>query len=290
KILHIDIDPAVIGANYPADAALVGDAQLALAALNKALDSTKRPLDAHAVTKAKDSKYARFRTLASASEMPIRPERVVATLAEILDADAQLVLDAGTPCPYFSAFFPVCRTGRRVFSNRAHGALGYSMAAAVGAHFARPDVKTVAVMGDGSFGMCAGELETLVRLKLPLTLVVISNSVYGWIKAGQKTGYARRYFSVDFTPTDHARVAEAYGLKAWRVTEPAELAGALEAALAHGGPSLVDIACQPLQDARAPVSEWVAWSSAAITTWAGCRPAGSSAPSTTTPIGSGGST
>jgi acetolactate synthase-1/2/3 large subunit len=258
KIMHIDIDPRVIGTNYPTDAALVGDAQLALAALNKALDPLKRPMDAHAVTKAKETKYARFRTLAAASEKPIRPERVVATLAEILDADAQLVLDPGTPCPYFSAFFPACRAGRRIFSNRAHGALGYSMAAAIGAHFARPQVKTVAVMGDGSFGMCAGELETLVRLKLPLTLVVISNSVYGWIKAGQKTGYAKRYFSVDFTPTDHARVAEAYGLKAWRVTEPADLAGALKAALSHAGPSLVDIVCQPLQDAKAPVSEWVA--------------------------------
>ena len=258
KIVHLDIDPAVIGANYPADVALVGDALLALAALNQALDSVQRPLAAQAVASAKEDKLASFRALATSAEKPIRPERVVAALAEALDADAQLVLDPGTPCPYFSAFFPVRRTGRRIFSNRAHGALGYSMAAAVGAHFARPAVKTVAVMGDGSFGMCAGELETLVRLKLPVTLVVISNSVYGWIKAGQKTGYARRYFSVDFTPTDHARVAEAFGVKAWRVTEPADLTSALKAALAHGGPALVDIVCQPLQDAQAPVSEWVA--------------------------------
>jgi len=258
KIIHLDVDPAVIGTNYPADAALAGDALLALAALNRALDSVQRPLDAAGVTKAKEAKSGKFRALAASSEKPIRPERVVASLAELLDADAQLVLDPGTPCPYFSAFFPVRRTGRRIFSNRAHGALGYSMAAAIGAHFARPQVKTLAVMGDGSFGMCAGELETLVRLDLPVALVVISNSVYGWIKAGQKTGYAQRYFSVDFTPTDHARVAEAYGLKAWRVTEPAELAAALKAALAHGGPALVDVVCQPLQDARAPVSEWVA--------------------------------
>jgi acetolactate synthase-1/2/3 large subunit len=191
-------------------------------------------------------------------ETPIRPERVVAALAEALDPDAILALDPGTPCPYFSAFYPVHGTGRRIFSNRAHGALGYSMAAAIGAHFARPQVKSVAVMGDGSFGMCAGELETAVRLKLPVTFVVISNSVYGWIKAGQKTGYRGRYYAVDFGTTDHARVAEAFGVRSWRVTEPEQLAGALKQALAHAGPSLVDIVCQPLHEARAPVSEWVA--------------------------------
>jgi acetolactate synthase-1/2/3 large subunit len=258
RIIHLDIDSAVIGANYPVDVPLVADAKLALAALNEALDGMKRPLDAKAVQEAKAKKFAKFNLLAQSAETPIRPERVVAALAEALDPDAILALDPGTPCPYFSAFYPVRGTGRRIFSNRAHGALGYSMAAAIGAHFARPQVKSVAVMGDGSFGMCAGELETAVRLKLPVTFVVISNSVYGWIKAGQKTGYGGRYYSVDFGTTDHARVAEAFGVRSWRVTEPGELAGALRQALAHGGPSLVDIVCQPLHEARAPVSEWVA--------------------------------
>jgi acetolactate synthase-1/2/3 large subunit len=113
-------------------------------------------------------------------------------------------------------------------------------------------------MGDGSFGMCVGELETAVRCKLPITFVVISNAVYGWIKAGQKSGYRSRYFSVDFGVTDHARVADAFGVRSWRVTDPAKLDSALKAALAHGGPSLVDIVCQPLHEAQAPVSEWVA--------------------------------
>ena len=128
----------------------------------------------------------------------------------------------------------------------------------LGAHFGRPQVKTVAVMGDGSFGMCAGELETLVRHKLPITLVVIRNAVYGWIKAGQKTGYGQRYFSVDFGVTDHAKVAEAFGVKSWTVEDPAKLDAALRAALAADGPTLVDVACQPLHEAKAPVSEWVA--------------------------------
>jgi acetolactate synthase-1/2/3 large subunit len=258
KIIHVDVDPAVLGANYRVDVPLAGDARLALSMLNDSLDGLRRPLAAEAVAKARAQKFAKFEQLARSDEAPIRPERVVAELAAVLDADAMLALDPGTPCPYFSAFYPVRGTGRRIFSNRAHGALGYSLAAATGAHFGRPGVKSVAVMGDGSFGMCAGELETLVRLKLPVTCIVISNAVYGWIKAGQRSGFERRYFGVDFGVTDHAAVAAAYGVTSWRVTDPTKLGGALEAALAHGGPSLVDVVCQPLHEAKAPVSEWVA--------------------------------
>ncbi len=258
KVIHLDVDPKVPGATYRVDVPLIGDAKLVLAALNQELDGTHRPLDASAVQKAKEAKFRKFRTLAESDDAPIKPERVVAELSKALDADAIVVADPGTPCPYLSAYYPVRRTGRTLYSNRAHGALGYSLSSAVGAHFGRPSAKTVAVMGDGSFGMCVGELETLVRYKLPITLVVISNAVYGWIKAGQKTGYQQRYFSVDFSATDHAKVAEAYGVKAWRVTDPRKLGAALREAVAHGGPSLVDVVCQPLHEANAPVSEWVA--------------------------------
>jgi acetolactate synthase-1/2/3 large subunit len=131
------------------------------------------------------------------------------------------------------------------------------MAGAVGAWFGRPTSKCVAVMGDGSFGFTAGELETVVRYKIPLLMIVLSNSVYGWIKASQKAGYDGRYFSVDFTRTDHARVAEAYGLKAFSVVDPTDLARTLQAAMEHNGPALVDIVVQPLQEAAAPVSQWM---------------------------------
>ena len=258
KVIQLDVDADTIGANYPVDVPLVADARLALAALNEALDDLKRPLDAAAVKQAKQQKFAQFDALAASNEAPIKPERVVAELSKALDADAIVVADPGTPCPYLSAYYPVRRTGRTLFSNRAHGALGYSLAAAVGAHFGRPEVKTVAVMGDGSFGMCAGELETLVRYRLPITLVVIRNAVYGWIKAGQKTGYGGRYFSVDFGVTDHAKVAEAYGVKSWKVEDPRQLGSVLNQAVANDGPTLVDIVCQPLHEARAPVSEWIA--------------------------------
>lgn len=263
KIVHLDVDPGVIHANYRADAALVGDARLALAALNAALEAQgvsagSRGSQAPGVARAKLEKFAQFRALAESNDASIRPERIVADLQSVLDADAVVVADPGTPCPYFSAYYVGKRTGRHFISNRAHGALGYSLSGAVGAHFGRPGVKCVSVMGDGSFGFTGGELETVVRHKLPITFVVISNASYGWIKAGQKAGFGARYFSVDFDRTDHAKVAEAYGLKAWKVEDPSKLRAALAAAVAHPGPSLVDILAQPLQEARAPVSEWVA--------------------------------
>jgi acetolactate synthase-1/2/3 large subunit len=96
-----------------------------------------------------------------------------------------------------------------------------------------------------------------VRYQLPITMLVISNAVFGWIKAGQKSGFDQRYFSVDFSRTDHARVAEAFGVTAWRVEDPAQLHDTIQHALATDGPTLVDIVCQPLQDAHAPVSEWI---------------------------------
>ncbi len=256
KIIHIDVDPGVPGVNYKVDVPIIGDAKLCLAALDELIDGVKR--DFKGAGEAKRQKFAKFEALASSGETPIKPERVVAELQKTLDEDAILVADPGTPCPYFSAFYQVKGTGRRYFSNRAHGALGYSLAAAVGAHVGRPSVKTVAVMGDGSFGMCVGELETVARLKLPITFIVISNAVYGWIKAGQKAGYQQRYFSVDFSVTDHAKVAEAFGVRSYRVDDPSKLGAVLKEALSKNEPTLVDIVCQPLHEAKAPVSEWVA--------------------------------
>jgi acetolactate synthase-1/2/3 large subunit len=257
-IIHIDADPQVPGTNYQTEVALIGDAKLVLAALLAGLQFVEKRGGSQIVKAAKERKFAAFRELAASNAMPILPERVVAALHEVLPRDATVVCDPGTPCPYFSAYYEFLEAGRHFISNRAHGALGYSMAAAVGAHFGRPGTKTVSVMGDGSFGFTAGELETIVRLKVPLMMLVISNSTYGWIKAGQKTGFGQRYFSVDFSRTDHARVAEAFGVKAWRVEKPEDLKPALAAAAEHGGPALVDILTQPLQDAKAPVSEWVA--------------------------------
>ena len=260
KIVHIDSDPSVIGANYQTDVAIVADARLALSALVAELKSFSG--EGHGgIERAKAAwaaKTAAFSPLAASSERPIRPETVVAALSEVLDDDATIVADPGTPCPYFSAHYRWPKAGRHFITNRAHGALGYALSAAVGAYVGRPTSKTVAVMGDGSFGFCCGEFETLVRYNIPVTSIVFSNSVFGWIKAGQKSGFGERFYNVDFDRTDHASVARAFGVKSWTVEDPEQLVSVLREAIAHDGPTLVDVISQPLHEAAAPVSEWVA--------------------------------
>lgn len=261
RIVHVDSDPEVISASYQTEVALVSDARLALSAMNQLIkDQNETPAGfggAEVVTAAKEKKWAAFRPLAESSDQPILPERTIAALRSVLDDDAIIVADPGTPCPYVSAFYEIRTTGRTLISNRSHGALGYSMSAAMGAYIGRPDKKVVALMGDGSFGFTCGELETAVRRKMPITFIVFSNSVYGWIKAGQKTGFGERYYSVDFDRTDHAAVASAFGVKSWKVEDPDQLQSVLKKAVEYDGPTLVDVISQPLQDAAAPVSEWI---------------------------------
>ena len=257
-IIHIDVDPGVIGTNYRPDAAIVGDAKLCLGALITAVAKKETGGAQQLVSAAWKKKFSAFRELAKSNEAPIRPERIVDELQKVLPEDAVIVADPGTPCPYFSAYYEIRDIGRTFISNRAHGALGFALPAVVGAYYGRSGSKCVAITGDGSFGMAVGELETIKRLDIPVTIIVISNSVFGWIKAGQRSGYEGRYFSVDFTRTDHAAVAEAYGIKTWTVRDPAELGPTLKAAVELDKPTLVDVITQPLQEARAPVSEWVA--------------------------------
>ena len=262
RIIHIDSDPEVISASYKTEVGIVSDAYLALREINNILKNSSKKFPSFYgssnVKKVKKKKWDSFNQLAKSLDIPIKPERTIASLRAVLDDDAIVVADPGTPCPYVSAFFEIRTDGRTLFSNRAHGALGYSMSAAMGAWVGRPDKQVVSLMGDGSFAFTCGELETVVRKKMPITFVVFSNSSFGWIKAGQKTGFNKRYYSVDFNTTDHAAVAAAYGVKSWRVEDPNELQKILKQAVELNEPTLVDIISQPLEEANAPVSEWIA--------------------------------
>jgi acetolactate synthase-1/2/3 large subunit len=258
RILQLDVDPERMGLNYEIEAGIVADARSGLLALLEECGPAGAPR-----TDPDEIEKRRREHLESVSEFqsnatPIRPERFLAELLPRLREDAVLCVDPGTGCPYFSAYYRLPRAGRWFVSPRAHGALGYALPAVCGAYFARPDASRVlGIMGDGSFGISCGELETLARLSLPVTLVVLNNAGFGWIKAGQKVR-GSKYYSVDFSDSDHAAIARAYGLAARRVESPEDLGPAIEESLSSKGPFLLDVVVQPLHEAKAPVSKWIA--------------------------------
>jgi acetolactate synthase-1/2/3 large subunit len=261
RVVHFDNDPMVMNANYQTEVAVVGDLRLALAEVNAVLDARDQGADtfggAAAIAEKKARKFEVFDKLAQSSEAPIRPERVIRALMNTLPEDATVVSDPGTSCPYFSAYYQLPKPGRHFITNRAHGALGYSLSAALGAWFGRPTSKTVALMGDGSFGFTVGELETVCRVGAPITYIVFSNSNFGWIKASQFADKDARYYNVDFNRTDNAAIAAAYGVKSWRVENPDDLEHVLREAIAHDGPTLIDVVTQALEDSNAPVRRWM---------------------------------
>lgn len=261
-MLQLDVDPEKIGVNYDVEVGIVADARRGLEAL---LEESSALLSAIPAGKIDPEEIASGRRAHidgveefQSNAAPIRPERFLSELLPRLSDGAVLCVDPGTACPYLSAYHRVARAGRWFVSPRAHGGLGYALPGVCGAYFARPDAsRVIGFMGDGSFGISCGELETLSRLSLPVTLVVFNNSGYGWIKAGQKVR-GRKYYSVDFSDSNHAAIARAFGLEARRVEDPKELGSAIAESLSSPRPFLLEIVSQPLHEAKAPVSKWIA--------------------------------
>jgi acetolactate synthase-1/2/3 large subunit len=262
-VLQLDADKDVIGRVYDVAAGIHSDASLGLGALLEEVaalgaDGAGDRVDPAEIAGGHQAHMERVAHLFACDERPIRPERLMAELFAALPRDSVIVADPGTPCPYVSAYWRLERAGRWFVSPRAFGALGYALPGVVGAHYAKPEAgRVVGIMGDGSFGISAGELETLVRLQVPVTLIVCNNASYGWIKAGQRSR-GDEYYSVDFGRSDHAAIARAYGMPAARVEDPAELSAAMRDSLSAPGPYLLDVVTQPLEEADAPVSKWIA--------------------------------
>jgi acetolactate synthase-1/2/3 large subunit len=262
-VLQLDTNQEVIGRVYDVSVGVHSDASLGLAAVLEEVvalgaSGVGDRVDPAEIAAGHEAHMERVAHLFDSGESPIRPERLMRELFAALPKDSVIVADPGTPCPYVSAYWRLESAGRWFVSPRAFGALGYSLPGVVGAHYAKPEAgRVVGIMGDGSFGISAGELETLVRLQVPVTLIVCNNASYGWIKAGQKSR-GDAYYSVDFGRSDHAAIARAYGMSASRVEDPADLSAAMHDALAAQGPYLLDVITQPLEEANAPVSKWIA--------------------------------
>jgi acetolactate synthase-1/2/3 large subunit len=168
-----------------------------------------------------------------------------------------LFADPGTPTPYLGRFLRLADRDSQLFIPRAFGGLGYAIPAVVGSWYARPEVRPIGLFGDGSMGMCAGELETLARLRVPAILLNFNNACFGWIKALQRLHGPHDFMSVDFTAQDYGAIARAFGLHALRVETEGELDAALAQAFRHDGPVLLDIMVESIAEQLPPVYNWL---------------------------------
>lgn len=259
RILQIDLDPTVLGNNFENTLSVAGDARLVLDDLLAQLPGPAAPPSAwvRELNADRDHFWADSQAVLHARSTPLKAQRVVHELNRRLPSPSIVIADAGTPTPHITRFLRLGGDGSRVLIPRSFGGLGYAIPAVVGAWFARPDARPVALFGDGSLGMSAGELETLVRLDVPAVLVHFNNGCFGWIKTLQSLHSRSKFMSVDFTPGDMSRVAAAYGIRSWRVEDPDQLGTALDEAFAHRGPAFLDVVTEPLMSDLPPVYSWL---------------------------------
>ncbi len=261
RSIHLDVSAREIGNNYPSSAFLQGDAGATLEALLAAIDRPRElrernqvRLDRLAIERA--AYFERVAGEAASDSQPIKPQRLVATMRRLLDDDTIVVADPGTPTPYLSAQYELRRAGRTTVIPRAYGALGYAIPGVVGAHFAAPGSRVVGMLGDGSYGMSVGELETISRLNLPIVLVQCDNAAFGWIKELQHLYHGQRYYSVDFNRVDYAAIAQGFGVRGFHVDDPSCLEGVLREALDSGQPCFVNVVTEAQMSETPPVATW----------------------------------
>lgn len=250
--IQADIDPAELGRNLPGALTLLADPGLAAAALAAAV----RPRAATAWARHAAAAQAAWRDeiapLLASDDAPIRPERLCAELARALPEDAILVSDTGYSAVWSGTLIDL-PSPRQTYL-RAAGSLGWSFPAAIGAKCAAPDRPVVVFCGDGGFQYHLAEIETAVRKKIAVTVVINDNASFAQGRAAIRRLYGNRPGDPDdinaFARVDFAAVARAYGAEGIRVERPQDIAPALRAAIGAARVTVVDVVTDPAP--RAP--------------------------------------
>jgi benzoylformate decarboxylase len=212
----------------PAGASIIASMKPALAALVEMAGETKRAMP-----------KGRSLPPAPRAADPVPAEYLLHSLYTAMPEDAVLVEEAPSHRPAMQKFMPM--RGQDSFYTMASGGLGYSLPAAVGISLARPGIRTVCLIGDGSMMYSIQALWTAAQRKLPLTVVVINNQGYGAMRSFSQVMQVRSVPGLDLPEIDFVRIAEGMGCDGVRVTKSSELVAALERGLAHGGTSLIEV-------------------------------------------------
>lgn len=247
KIVRIDIDQKALGMGYNADVALLGDAKATIGLILDGLnargienkDYTEKAA-AIAETRAKWALSVADKTEDTSS--PINIAHMLKILQGILPEDAIMVGDGGFSAHWSSVYWDVNGTdGRHYLANRGQAAIGYGLPAVLGCKFACPDKTVIALSGDGGLGYSFMELETAVREKQNIILIVVNNRALGYIKALQHAVYGE-YISTDFEDVRYGEMAAMLGCYGVRVTDPAQLESEFKAAIERKDrPSVIEV-------------------------------------------------
>jgi len=244
-MVHIDIDPAVLGRTYREAVSIAADARAALAQLvdaardlrpNRWAEWTRRVQGMVAAWRADFKRLAGEKMI----EKAINPRHAIEQIGSFLGEDDIIVADTGYMAAWTSTMVERSRPGR--LGLRAAGSLGWAFPGAMGAQLAAPTRRVVCLTGDGGIGYHLADMETALRLNLPTVTVVMNNSslafeyhVQKWV-VGEMCPEAS-----EFRDTDYAAIARAFGAHGERVTDPGEIVPALRRAAESGKPSLVDL-------------------------------------------------
>ena len=240
-VIHLDIDPAEVGKVFHTAVGLVGDARTGLQMILGQVFPVERPEWLARVAEARADWQAQLDAERGSDHVPVTPQRVMGELQKLWGEDDLLVCDASFVSGWGGAFLQLPVAGRRALFPRGIAGLGWALPAAIGARFGHPEGTVVCLAGDGGFAYSVAELSTLVKYNLKVVSIVLNNRALSWIKWNQRMTWGERYQSSDFPDVDFAAVARGFGCQGISVTQPDELAAALESAFASDGPVVIDV-------------------------------------------------
>lgn len=256
KLIHVDQDPAQLGRNYPPTVGITASAGPVVRQLIERLKARQQALDQAQGRRAawaeswqgwKRRWDADLASTSTRGDVPIHPDRVVHELGRVLPANGIIVSDIGMNHTWIVQQWKV-RRGGTLLQSGGLAAMGMGVCGALGAKLAAPERPVVAVVGDGGFMMHNNAVATAVEYGLPVVWLVWNNCGYVSIRDLQKGFYGREYatrFRIEKTgelhSADYAMMARAMGADGVRVEQPGDIGQALQAALASGRPTVLDV-------------------------------------------------
>jgi acetolactate synthase-1/2/3 large subunit len=228
KIIHIDIDKAEINKIIKTDAFILADAKEALSALIEKCEEKKHTewiSTFHAMDTIEYEKVIKNEFAPTCNELMMA--EVINCLSKKTKGEAIVVTDVGQHQMVTSRYYKFKNPRTNVTSGGA-GTMGFALPAAMGAKLAMPHKQVVAVIGDGGYQMTVQELGTIMQYRIPVKILVLNNNFLGMVRQWQQLFHAKRYSFTEMDNPDFIKIAEAYNIKARKVSKREELEAAIQ--------------------------------------------------------------